>query len=364
MNASRVSFQWLALLFIAGWVVLPMGCKKTDSRLPIAIMTKLESGSIVGSSEFNAGKLFLEDQGITSIDLVPLNDDWKPDKTKEAYEEFKKKGLRILVTSHVSSCAVAIMDQINQDKVFAFVTGATTDALTGKDDYILRDIQDVQLEQKSIAEYVNALPGDKLVIIRDIVNNAYTEPAKKHFEHYLAKGSVRSCEISTDALDTNAVQTQLQREPFDVVYLLIGGYQSSAVGTLAQLVTQINPSAAIVLTPWVKSPVLLEAAGNAIKNCTLPSHYPPRGQNPAVDTYVDNYKKRFGYAPTFISLNVYTALEILYQAIQNNCTDPDSIKAYILKQKTFHTRFRTTTFDAFGDADIPLYFVTDIPKEF
>lgn len=364
MSAKRLFFPCLAFLFIMEGTVLLGGCQKTETRLPIAIMTKLESGSIVGSSEFNAGKLFLEDHGITSIDLVPLNDDWKPDKTKEAYEEFRKKGLRILITSHVSSCAVAITDQINLDKVFAFVTGATTDALTGKDDYILRDIQDVHLEQKSIAEYVNALPGGKLVIIRDTVNNAYTEPGMKHFKQYLAKGSVRSFEISTDALDTNAVQTQLQQEPFDIVYLLIGGYQSSAVGTLAQIVTQINPSSAIMLTPWVKSPVLLEAAGNAIKNCTLPSHYPPRGQNPAVDNYVDNYKKRFGYAPTFISLNVYTALEILYQAIQNNCTDPDSIKAFVLKQKTFKTKFRTTMFDAFGDADIPLYFVTDIPKEF
>ncbi len=364
MISERIAVKRLSVFLLLMGLFCAMGCTPSSGKIPVALMTKLESGSIVGSSEFNAGKLFLEDHKTANIDLIPFNDDWKAEKAVEAYQEVRAKGIPILITSHVSACAVAIKDQLNQDNILTFVTGATTDALTGQDDMILRDIQDVQSEQRSIAEHINTWPGDKLAIIRDTFNNAYTEPALKYFKQYLAKGSVRSLEISTEALDTQAVQTYLRDAPFDTVYLLIGGYQSSAVGTLAQIVTQINPQAKIMLTPWVKSPVLLEAAGSAIAQCTLPSHYPARGENQAVDAYVDNYKARFGYAPTFISLNVYTALEILHQALQNGCTSPDTIKAHVLKQKTFKTRFRTTTFDHFGDAAIPLYFVTDIPKEF
>ena len=46
------------------------GCRQ--SKLDVAIMTKLEAGSIVGSSEINASKLFLDDNNIKNLDIVPL----------------------------------------------------------------------------------------------------------------------------------------------------------------------------------------------------------------------------------------------------------------------------------------------------
>lgn len=354
----------LGIVLAGGLVLGAAGCHKPEEPFTIAIMTKLESGSIVGTSEFNAGKLFLEERGIKDVVLAPFNDDWQPQKVAEAYGEVKRRGIRILVTSHTSACALAIKDQVNADHVLTFVAGATTDALSGQDDYILRNIQDVQLEQKAIADYVSAMPVKRVVILQDECNSAYTTPAAKYFGQHLQGKEVRVVAMSTDSLDAGALQGQLGQEPFDLVYLIVGGYRSNAAGALAQIALQANPDAVVMLTPWVKSPILVEAAGSAIGRCILPSHYPPRGQNSNVDAYVDSYKKRFGYAPTFISLNVYRALEILYQAIQSGCREPDAIKQYVLTQKTFETRFGPITFDAFGDTTMPLYFVTDISREF
>ncbi len=333
------------------------------SKIPVAVMTKLEAGSIVGTSEINAAKLFLDDNNIKSIEIVPLDDGWDPQKAKSAFKELKKRGIRILITSHVSTCALAIENDINREKVLTIITGATTDALSNKNDYIIRVIQDVAHEQRSIAEYVNAQPESGVIIIRDTDNYAYTLPALKHFTENLKKPVVRIIETSISNPDMDAIRKSIPQGGNNIVYLLIGGYQIAA-GSIAQVVNGVLPAARILFTPWMKTPTLLETLGKSEERSIMPSHNPPRDTNRAIKTYVNRFKKRFGYPPTFISLNVYAALEILNEAIDAGNTDPEDIKNYILKKKTFRTTFGPVTFDANGDIRGRMYFITDLSKEF
>jgi branched-chain amino acid transport system substrate-binding protein len=326
-------------------------------------MTKLESGSIVGASEVNASKLYLEDAGLQNIEIIAIDDGWEPRKTKSAFREVVRQGIRILVTSHVSTCAIAIEEDINRAKVLTFVTGATTDLLSGKDDYIFRTVQDVANEQKSIADYVNKQPADGIIVIRDTVNDAYTTPALKHFKANVKKPLVALIDIDIGKFDPNGIARSLPASGKNIVYLLIGGYKIAA-GTIAQIVHQVMPTAKIVFTPWVKTPMLLETLGSAVSTSVIPSHYPPRGGVRAVDGYVARFKEKFGYPPTFISLNVYEALEIIGDAINEGHRDPDDIRRYMLKKKKFKTRFGFIVFDSFGDISRPLYFIPDLTREF
>ena len=354
----------IALIIWGALAVTLSSCSPKDVRIPVAVMTKLEAGSIVGTSEINATRQFLEAHPDSLIEIVPVNDDWNPEKAKEAFQEVETRGIKFMVTSHVSTCAVAIQNQINANKILTIVSGATTDVLSEADDYILRNIPDVRHEQRCIAEKINTLPKTRLAIITDKANAAYTQPALKYFLETNKKEVVLTLEVSTDALTLDEVTEKLRGTPFDLVYLVVGGYRSSAVGAMAQTAVQVNPEATIILTPWVKSPVLLEAAGAAIKNCILPAHYPAHGENKIIDQYVDRFRTKYGYAPTFISLNVYTALEILHAALNSGCRTPEEVRRHVLQKKTFETTFGTTTFDANGDVQMPVYFIADIAREF
>ncbi len=351
------------LLFLVVLVALISltACGNTD-KTTVAIMTKLESGSIVGSSEINAARLFLEDHKIKNIDIFPIDDGWEPGKAKLAYEEVKKRGIKLLITSHVSTCAVAISNEINRDHILTFVTGATTDQLSGKNDFILRNIQDVGYEQASIADYIGSLPQKRLLIIRDMDNDGYAIPALKYFEKALKK-QTPVIDISISRLDLNVLGGKMRAYDFDILYLMIGGYKSVS-GSIAQLAKKIRPNTIIIFTPWMKTPALLETAGGAIKDSVIPSHYPPKTQVPAINAYIDHFKKRFGYAPTFISLNVHSALQILSDAVSAGRRTPEEIRDYILNKRTFQTDFGTITFDEFGDVRMPLYFITDLAGEF
>lgn len=346
--------------FIA--LLLPaLGCG--PRKVKVAVMTKLEAGSIVGSSEINASKLFLDDNNVNNMEIIPLDDGWNPARAVEAYAELKKRGIRILVTSHTSNCALALEKSINQDHVLTFVTGAATPALTDRNDYIIRNIQDVGSEQKSIAEYVNALPGNSVIIIRDTDNDAYTGPALDRFRRHLKKRIGGIIEISIGALRIDDINRRIRNSDFNMAYLLIGGY-NVASGNIAQAIRGANRNAPIIFTPWMKTPTLLDTLGDAVTHSVMPSHYPPRKPGGSIDEYFKRFKKRFGYSPTYISLNVYTALEILHAAVSAGHRDPDSIRRHIIDRKKFKTRFNTIEFDREGDVNAPLYFITDISREF
>ncbi len=344
-------------------ILITLGTCSKKEKIPIAIMTRLEAGSIEGSSVVNTAKLFLEDHKNNAFEIIFFDDGCRTYTTAKTYQDIKKRGIKLLITTHISTCALAIRDQVNRDKTLTFETSATTDKLSKMDDYIFRNIPDVEKEQKNIAGYINSKGFRRLLIIRDTDNHEYTEPALKYFRAGLMQKETAVIDISIAKVNHGELLGKMKQYDFGSLYLLIGS-NASGVGAIAQLAATIRPGLPIMYTPWVKSPVVLETAGTAIHHSIIPSHYPPRMEDLKKNAYIDRFKKRFGHSPISISLNVYSALEIIHQSIAAGNRDPDSIKKHILEKKIFHTEFGTVTFDKYGDADNPLYYITDITREF
>jgi len=334
-----------------------------DQKVKIAIITRLETGSVVGVSEVNAAKMFIEDRGINNIEIVPFDDGWEPAKTVKAYEAVRRRGIDIIITGHTSSCAIAISDRVNMDKVLLFETGATTDQLSDKDDYIIRNIPDVHQEQKSIAGYIKSRHFSPLLVIRDTENLAYTEPALIYFRNYYTAGQMSVLDINISNFNIARLEAGIRKQKFDAAYLLIGSYKTAA-GAIAQLIIKVNPSATVIYTPWVKTPAIIETAGGSIHNSVFPSIYRERYLAAGIDSFFMKYRERYRETPTFMAINVYSALQVLHAAISSGHRDPDSIKEFILNSGTIQTDFGPVTFNRYGDAVSDLYFITDIKREF
>jgi ABC-type branched-subunit amino acid transport system substrate-binding protein len=341
------------------------GCARPVLR--IALLTKLESGSIVGASEANAATLFLEERAKSGrradIEVAPFDDGWLPDKALQAYERARAAGFEFFVTSHTSTCAIVLEPPMRRDGVFAMVAGSVTTTLSGKDDLILRNVPDLAFEQARIADYVSGLPGSSVLVLRDLDNGAYTEPAFRAFAAGVEGKELRIQGIRMSALDLDAVRTTMLERPFEILYVLVGGYQASA-GAFAQLARSIDPGIRIVFTPWLKTPALAASAGPALERSTLPSHFPAKGQDPRVDGYIERFRVRFGYMPTFISLNVYAGLETIAAAWDAGARTPDEVKRWILERGEVPTIFGASAFDRFGDSNTPLFMIEDPRREF
>ncbi len=339
------------------------GCSRP---IPVALMTKLVSGSLVGTSEAAAAKIFKQDHSESPMEIETFDDGWDPEKTKEAFRTITSRGYQFLITSHTSSCAVAIADDIDREGVLTIVTGATTNTLTGKDDWIIRIVPDVEEEQKAVARIVATLPVHSILVVRDRDNDAYTGPAYAAFNRVLGSldgYTLHNYDVSTLKPDLSELNRVFTLRTYDFLYLLIGGYQSVA-GNFAQLSFHIHPQATILFSPWMHNPDLLSTAGPALARGILPSHFPPRSTSPAIDGYIKRVEKSFTFTPTYISLQVYQALELLDRAFKAGKRSPRDVKAWILDQGRFTLAFNSIEIDRFGDAHAPFYPVDKIAEEF
>lgn len=356
---QKIKFVILIMVLVG----ILVGCGERKP-LKVAVFTKLESGSIVGSSEIDGIKMFMDENNINDITIIPFNDGWDPDKIEEVYNEARKQGIQVFFTSHTSTCAVELkkLTDKEMDDVIVFISGSTTDLLSNLDDNNIRVVQDVISEQKSIAEEMNKYNFKKLVVFRDIDNYRYTDPAIKYFKEYY-KGEIVVLDFSLSNIKINEMKTELESLSFDSVYTLIGGNQTVS-GSIAQLAWRINPEVKVFFTPWSNATTLLETAGDAIDVCIMSNHFPFLGDEPSVKAYIDAFKSRYDYAPTYNSLNLHRTMTLLTEAMNAGNTKPADIKKYIIETSEFETKFGPIKISPSGDVDMPLYFITRIREAF
>jgi len=346
-------------------VTLFAGC--TQQKIQVALLTKLDAGSIIGTSEIAAVKEFERTHPKSIIKIVPIDDGWDPVRTKEAYGTVRNNDINFLITSHTSTCAVEIANDINQDKRLTIIAGATTTALSGKDDFILRIIPDANQEQREIAHKITELVPKRLLIIRDLSNPGYTIPAQEtfltEFKRLNPFVQIESQDIDVNQLILSDLDGIFSETDFDVLYLLIGGYKNIA-GNIAQYFYQFQPNTIIIFTPWMNNKELVNTAGPALAHAIIPSLFPSRSVDPNIEAYMSSIETYFRLSPTIISLKVYQALELFNQAFSAGATTPIKAKTYLLSQKSIETRLGPVTFDAYGESSETYYFISDIPGEF
>lgn len=349
MRKTIFSLLIVSMLFWTG------GCAK-DPPLKVAVMTVLESGSIIGSSEIDALRLYLKENEVKNIEIIPFNDGWDPERVPEVYKEIREADIDIIITSHTSTCAVVLKEltDLEKDDVLVFLTGSTTNLLTGIDDNNIRLIQDVEKEQRSIANKINEYRFKKLLIIRDVYNENYTEPALAFFkDHY--KGNFDVINFSIKDMDIEKIEKEIEGADFDAVYTLVGGNQSIS-GTMAQLAYIKNPKSKIFFTPWNNAPTVIETSGEALSNVIISNHYAVL-KDASVKEYIETFKTEFGYAPTYNSLHLYKTIDIIHQIQNSGIKSPKGIRDHIIKTKVFQTPFGEHVFDEFGDTEMELYFI-------
>ena len=332
--------------------------------IPVGMVAWLASGSVIGSSVMNAGDLFLEERPHSRIQVVPLDDKWKPELSVPVIQGAMAQGVRFFIATHPSHCAVASLPLFAAPGALLINAAATSPVLSGQDDFLLRIIPDAVQEQTAIARRVNDLPGQRILVLQDTGNRPYTDPAFAAFSAELA--ALGPWHIEHRPLQVADFKPDdyrsLMAEPFDALYILAGSFQT-AVGNIAQLFHYLHPEAPILLTPWARSPAILETAGDAIDRLILPSVYPSRHQYAAIDDYFRRYRARFGYEAHAMTIGVRQAFELLDAAFAQGHDTPEAVKAYLLSVPVHQTSLGPIAFDASGDIGGRFFFLTDLRRE-
>lgn len=352
----------IALLLVAGaglgwWWLRP-------APIQVGLVAWMTSGAVVGSSEMNAGELFLEEHPDTRIRLVAVDDEWDPARTPGVIADAMARGVRFFISTHPSNCAVASLDLFKDGQALMLNTASTSPVLTGRDDFLLRVTPDAVAEQRAIARQVAGWPGRRLLVLQDSSNLAYTDPAFGAFAAELA--ATGQWQIDRRKLMVPAFRPDEERAlmagPYDALYILAGSYQT-AIGNIAQLFSGLHPEAPILLTPWARSPAILDTMGDAIAGVVLASQHPSRHADPALNDYFRRFRHRFDYEPHAMTIELRQALELLDEAFRQGDETPAAVKRHLLSVAAHQTSLGPIRFDAFGDVTGNLHFLRDLQQE-
>ena len=351
----------IVLIIFASFMLT--NCSSPDP-LKVALMTKLDPGSLVGKSEVDVITHFVDEYNVTEIVFVPFDDGWDPDRIPEVYEEIRAQGIDVIITSHTSTCAVELkkFTDAEMDDVLVFVTASTTDELTAQKDNNIRVIQDVKIEQTSIADRILADGFENLVIVRDTDNHKYTEPALKYFKESYGD-TVVVIDISASDANMVAVEEELKRIEFDAIYTLIGTNEDIS-GAIAQVAWKLNPDVKVFFTPWSNIPNILSTAGPAIDQCIIASHLPSKTESKIANKFFNSFQEQFDYVPPSTTLHISKAIEIIYKAVNEGNSTQMEIRNWILDKRIFDTHLGEVYLDEYGDTSLGLYFFEDIIKEY
>jgi branched-chain amino acid transport system substrate-binding protein len=359
---TRVIYA-VAILTLLGFAYVGYHLSR-DSRIVVAVDAPTTLRTVFDPSDLDAARLYLEEKPDSRIRLTPLYYEMDPAKSAPGFIRARNDGIRFFITTQPSSTLVASKDLFSNDVALLINTSATSPFFSGEDDFILRVIPDGVQEQQQIADFVNMIPGKRLLVLQDEDNAAYTDPAVAHFAQRLKVAGEWSPTIKKISIENYRLDemTDLFAQPFDALYVLAGDFHP-AIGNLVQRFHHLHPTAPIILTPWARSAAIYETSGDAISRIVLLSHFPAQQEDAQLSAYFYRFEKRFGYKPIAMAIKIRAALEMLEQAFSKGHTTPATVKKYLLEQEKIQTSLFPITFDRFGDSTLKLQPITDLARE-
>lgn len=335
-----------------------------EDGIAVGIDAPLLPDIVFDPSELNTSDLFQEENPQSLIKPVILYYGIQPGDGQTLFDEAMADGVEFFVTTQPSSVFVGNAPKFRDGRALVINTSAVSSLTSGQDDYILRIIPDAPAEQRAMARHFDRWPGGRLLVVQDAGNSAYTDPAYAVFAEEIAasgRWEVVHRKTQIDAFRPDE-HRELMAGPFHALYIL-GGDFHTAMGNIAQLFHASHPEAPILLTPWARSPMILQVAGDALRKITLASHFPARADSPPLDDYLRRFQARFGYEPQAMAIKVRQALELLDRAFAQGHRTPESVRDYLLSTPEHETSFGPVSFDATGDTTKEFHFLDDVSRE-
>lgn len=346
-----------AALLLAGGLGVVHWQRRQPVQVAVGIDLPLVPGAAIDPTDRHTADLYLEENPGTRMRLVNHLNAPDPATGPASIAALRRQGVRFFITTQASSHAVRSLSQFADGGALAINVSATSDQLSGRNDFFLRIIPDLAQEQRAIARRLGAIPGRRLLVLQDTGNRAYTDPAFRVLSAELARAGRWQVQRRELALARFSPQQHrgLLMGDYDALYVLGGGF-IPVIGNLAQLFHTLHPEAPILLTPWARSPAILESAGPATGQILLSSTFPARNQDPRVDRYFRRFERRFGYQPYAMGMSTWKALELLDRALASGASTPSAVKRYLLSKAEHPTSLGPIRFNGSGDVQGTYHF--------
>ncbi|MEI9475963.1 MAG: ABC transporter substrate-binding protein [Deltaproteobacteria bacterium] len=162
------------------------------------------------------------------------------------------------------------------------------------------------------------LKAKRAAVLYDIASDypkGLAEFFKEAFEKINGKGSVVAFEtFTTKDRDFSAQLTKIVASKADILFT---PQYYDEVPLIVKQAHEMGWKKPILGSDSWDSAELMNLCGNDCKGSFFSTHYAAQGATGATKTFIDNYKKKYGYEPDVVGALTWDAARVLLQAIQN-----------------------------------------------
>jgi branched-chain amino acid transport system substrate-binding protein len=337
----RMFFVFTLLLVLLIFPLHAAGTIKIGAIFPI-------TGPIAtfGISSANGVKMAFEEVNAkggvlgSKIELILEDDQYKAEEVANAAKKLIERDKVVAIIGEVASSMSLVLAPICQaSKVVMMTPTSTNPKVTLVGDYIFRACFIDDFQGTVMANFVYKTLKKKTSAMLVAVTSDYSKGLAQFYkESYVKLGGkiVAEESYSEGDPDFRAQLTKIKAANPEFVYL--PGYYSD-IGPILLQARELGITVPFGGGDGWDSPKLLETAGKAAEGCFFSNHYSPESKDIKVQTFVKNYKKKFGETPDALAALSYDAALLLVEAIKKaNSSEPSKIKEALMsftKDKPF-----------------------------
>jgi len=269
-------------------------------------------GSELGIGGRNGAELAvstLNARGGPRYELQVENDRDDPKVVQSSVRSLAARGTAFVVGPMTSTMAVAAVPEANRVGLVMISPTATTDALSGKDDFFFRTAADAPTGARQLARVLHDRGLRSVVVLMDIANGAYSSS----FGHaaameFLRLGGASAAELgywSGKSLDFASALSHVDAQAPDAV-VLVDNPTDAAIAS--QHLRRTMPQVVIALSPWGANTQYLQVGGWAAEGAIALQAVDLESPLAPMRAFADRYRERFGEAPTTPAVQAYEAV--------------------------------------------------------
>jgi len=358
----------VCLLCLLLLLALPLpGCSKKDPITIGFIGSITGKNSDLGVAGRDATLLAAEtvnaNGGINGrmVKVIVKDDMQTPEVAVKAVSELAQDKAVAIVGPMGSAIAKAIIPAAEHARLVMVSPTASSNELSGKEDYFFRVMEPNQLFAQHLAETCMKLQVKRVAAIYDLQNRTYTVDIFEAFKTAFTNlGGTISAEVTYDSTAKPAFLPLVQKlglSQADGVMVLANSVDAIVIGQQIRKITQSLPILSGAC--GIAQRDLLQQAGKALDNFIFTVPVNSKSVSPDYVAFRDSFVKRFNYQPTFAAVLSYDAARALFTGLKKN-PDPSRLKETLQSIQSFTGLQGAIHLDKFGDPNRKLYIYRSI----
>ncbi|MEZ5575031.1 MAG: ABC transporter substrate-binding protein [Candidatus Competibacteraceae bacterium] len=319
--------------------VADLGIAGRDAVL-LAVELRNQSGGVAGRK----------------VKLLIKDDQQSPEVARRAVRDLIEQGVVAIVGPMTSAMAIAVVPIANEAKVLLMSPTATTDDLTGLDDYFFRLNTSARDNASRIARYhVGQNATRRLAATYDLRNKSYTENWLDSFRATYVQGGGEVVKVIGFESGGETTFLQLAQDllaaPVDGVLIVANSVDTAL---LCQQIRKLGSRVPIISSEWAATERLVELGGKAVEGVIMAQNFDRNSTAPRYRAFYQAYRDRFHREPGFGGVIAFDAANVVLDALAQR-REGRSVKETVLAARRFEGVEEPMLFNEFGEVKRRLF---------